>query len=150
MDKKVYIFGKGAGFSQGYISSIPGSVLKTSGLAGIKQPFSIYVGMPDADGPYDQRTKLMPDEKEVTQPKSGMEDAAHLVGHGTAEEDVPNFPKDDSKTEDPGTSSSLKAIEEAAKKPIKIGRIEFEKKLEELDDSNKKKAKRMQHRLNLY
>ena len=66
MDKRIVTFGRSGQFGSGHLSHFPGSIRKNTGLAGIVQPYQIYVQDKTKAGPYEERTHLSTDQQDPT------------------------------------------------------------------------------------
>lgn len=58
MDRHLLLFGNGTHFASGSLPDCLAMTLRTGGLNGTIQPYSIFVAEPQNDGPYEQRSKF--------------------------------------------------------------------------------------------
>ena len=84
MDKRIVTFGRSGQFGSGHLSHYPGSVLKNPGLAGIVQPYAIYVPDRTKVGPYEERTHFSTDNQDPTKFQK-MKNTIHIKGGSSSD-----------------------------------------------------------------
>ena len=168
MDKRIVTFGRSGQFGSGHLSHYPGSVRKNPGLAGIVQPYQIYVQDRTQAGPYEERTHLSSDNQDPTkfsakmktthyikegQGESSTSDISATKGSGGSEKssekscNCKNQPEENKAN---GSTSTSDIINEASKLPIKISQAEFKRKTSHLEKNNETPVKKKRnHKFNL-
>ena len=147
MDKRIVTFGRSGQFGSGHLSHFPGSVRKNPGLAGIVQPYQIYVKDSSRAGPYEERTHLSTDNQDPTKFSSTLK-STHYIKEGNQESDNHHLSKTkgggssektpcqckEEKNSDSSSSSTNTSdiINEASKSPVKISQVEFKRKTSHL------------------
>ena len=172
MDKRIVTFGRSGQFGSGHLSHFPGSIRKNTGLAGIVQPYQIYVQDKTKAGPYEERTHLSTDQQDPTNYSKTMKSTHYIKeGHGENSSDITT---DMSHTKGSGSSgknseqnsdkscqcenvrgsgpisnSASEIINEASKTPVKISQIEFKRKTSHLEEDRPLTKKKKSHKFNL-
>ena len=170
MDKRIVTFGKSGQFGNGgQLSHYPSTVYKTTGLAGIIQPYQVFVRDQTGDGPYEERSHYSTDNQDPTKFSSELRSTEYIKGHG--ENESANKGK---QLTGQGSSSDTKAkvcqcqshqepfsdkasdtahdiVEGAAKAPLKISEVEFKRKTAHLEAREAiPKKKKKSHKFSLY
>ena len=175
----ILTFGKGAGFKNGYLTHQPGVVFKTHGVAGIIQPYQMYV--PDNcksnHGPFMHKSVLTSAAPDSTSVPKKLVSTHYMEGHGktdkadkdsrnksrTSESSEPSTSEDssmksveektkekrDNQTEKSDTLTGLEAIEKASTQPVKISEQQFKRKLQALEGEDGGKTNKKKHKFNL-
>ena len=164
MDRHLLLFGSGTNFASGSLPDCLAMTMRTGGLNGTIQPYSIFVADPQRDGPYEQRTKFTTNTQNDALYQTDkifkdgkMVSTEYTKGHGIATNDNSSSTNNDSETSNQ-TSDSSKGGEETVHivhvnpysedqktedKSVKMSKTDFDKKVAELSEqSNKLGSKR--------
>ena len=158
----ILTFGKGAGFKNGYLTHQPGVLFKTHGVAGVIQPYQMYV--PDSySSPFIQRTEMSSASPDSTSVPKKLVSTHYMEGYGKPDTDssesvseVSVIDKNVEKTQEKKNTENsvddltgLEAIEKASTQPVKISEHQFKRKLQALESEDEGKKKKKKHKFNL-
>ena len=164
----ILTFGR-RGFGHGTMTNYPGVLFKTVGVAGIIQPYNMYI--PDhVNNPYIQRTLLTSPKPDEIQKTKKLVSTEYMKGHGedstkqdtTSEPETNNISETCQKacTEEVEKSAECltgagysEAITEASNNPVPITEKQFKRKLESLEsddeEKNSSKKNKKKHKFSL-
>lgn len=158
MNRHLLLFGGRTNFANGSLPDCLAMTLRTGGLNGTIQPYSIFVSEPQRDGPYEQRSKLTTDPQDdaLYQKKKNYQDGKMITteytkGHGIAS--ATDDKKTDSSSEQGDSSNNIKETvhivhinpynendnsekDNLEDKSVKMSKLDFERKLHEFSENN--------------
>ena len=156
------------GFGHGSMTNYPGVLFKTIGVAGIIQPYNMYV--PDhVNNPYIQKTLLTSPKPDDIQKNKKLVSTEYMKGHGKApsaqmpaDQTSDSTPKEAEKeivaekeittqqaTTDQTTSGDSEALSIASNSPVKITEKQFKRKLEALESKEVERKTPKKHKFSL-